>query len=282
MRRAILVVVLAAGLAPPAGAESRPVVTVRVEVAAPSFRRELVAPGQATSPELEEAERGAAKEIAAALNEPPGFLAFGPGGATTLAVRVVAKAHAATALREIGLGVDVVGPGVGRGEPAYWVLRPQDDLRAAPSRPADLAREIAAKVAANQDALLRDVLSRVPIATTSALLKEPLGWIVPFTPEEICADFKSRFLIASEVQQSIGPGDLELPAEFKLVFNPRGETPLEAQRHRIVTFPTLPADHPDLLLLRGASASTVKAVRVTQYLRQNGCGRQPSPAEAFR
>ena len=291
--RTVVAAAIVLACAPHARAEVRRAVAVRVEVVAPSFRRELVGPGQATSPELQSAERDAARQIAAALGEPPGFLAFqaegepavagGPAPAATLTVRVVAKAPAAaTVLREIGLVVDAAGAGVGRGEPAYLVLRGQDDIRAAPSRAAELAREIASRVAEREEDVVRDVLSRVPIATTGARLEEPLGWILPYRPEEICIDFRSRFAIASEVQQAIGRQELDLPSEFRVVFDPPGDTPLDDHRHRIVTLPTLPGDHPDIVLLKGARAATVKAVRVTQYVRQSGCGAQPSPAEAFR
>jgi hypothetical protein len=62
------------------------------------------------------------------------------------------------------------------------------------------------------DELLRDVLSRVPIAASSALLKDPWGWIIPFTPQDICIDLRSRFAISSEIQQSNGRRALDLPA----------------------------------------------------------------------
>jgi hypothetical protein len=64
------------------------------------------------------------------------------------------------------------------------------------------------------------------------------------------------------------------------VFDPPAATAFDDQRRRIFTDAL---DHPDLALLKQAGAANVKAVRVTQYLRlRDGCGRQPSPAEAFR
>ena len=283
MRRTIAGVFLLA-CAGPTSADDRRVVAVRVEVAAPQFRREFTEPGGAVRPELAEAERDAAAQIARALDDPPGFLRFGtsPPAAATLTVRVVSKAPegARTALQEFGLAVDVTGDGVARGPAAYWVLRPQDDIRGYPSTKQELAQEISARVADNLDALMREVLSRVPIAATSAMLKDPWGWIIPFTPQDICIDVRSRFTISNEIQQSVGKRALDLPAEFTLVFDPPAASALDDQRHRIFTGAL---DHPELELLKQAGAATVKAVRVTQYLRlQSGCGRQPSPDEAFR
>ena len=280
MKRAVAVVMALSCTS--AAADDRRVVAVRVVVEAPKFRREFTEPGGAVRPGLADGEREAGERIAKALDDRAGFLRFGTApAAATLTIRVISKApdDARTALQEFGLLADVAGTGVARGEAAYWVLRRQGDLRAFPSTGQELAAEIADRVVVERDALIRDVLSRVPIAVTSAMLKDPWGWIIPFKPEEICADLRSRFAVSNEIQQAIGRREVVLPAEFTVVFDPPGATTLEDQRHRIFTDAL---DHPELALLKTAPAATVKAVRVIQYLRQDGCGRQAPPAEAFR
>jgi hypothetical protein len=275
--------VLVLMVAPAVRGDDRREVAVRVEVAAPTFRRELVPPGQASSPGLDGAERDAAEQIAAHLNKPPTFLRFGPNGtAATLTLRVVAKAPATatTALKEIGIIADVAGNDIARGDPAYFTLRRQDDIRAAPATPKELASEIAGAVAMNDDALTRDVLSRVPIAQTSAIWKDPWGWVIPFTPRDICIDTGSRFKIANTFRQGSGPRSVEFPAEMQGEFDPEGTTAPVDLRHRIFV---VALEHPDLAQLKQASAPSVKAVRVTQYLRlTDACGRQLDPSEAFR
>ena len=132
MRRTMIAGLFVLGWADSAGADDRRVVALRVEVMAPSFRRELVPPGQTTSGEVEEAERGAAKQIAEALNEPPSFLRFDPSGtAATVTIRLISKApaNAQTSLQEVGLAVDVVGTDVevlaivAKSEAEQWLER---------------------------------------------------------------------------------------------------------------------------------------------------------------
>ena len=282
MSRGLALALVACATVPAIEAADRPEVAVRVEVEAPTFRRELVPPGQPSSADIEGAEKDAAEQIAARLNRPPRFLRFGPAGAAAvLRFRVVAKAPptATTALKEIGIVADVTGD-VARGEPAYWTLRRQDDIRGTPATRKELAAEIADAVARNDDALTRDVLSRVPIAQTSAIWKDPWGWIIPFTRRDLCMDVGSRLEVANEVRQGFGPRRLSLPAEMRGEFDPEDVAAPGDLRHHIFVEAL---DHPDLQVLKAAAAPRVAAVRVTQYLRPlDACEAQPAPAEAFR
>jgi hypothetical protein len=191
---------LAAGLlAGPVAAAGRVEVGVSFALAEPSYREEL------TDAEIAELESRAGALLVRVLKEAVGFLEYRPGGdhVYRLEVRLDDRLPGGeVAAPEVGFHFRLLGPQVPESAATYRLFRP----RTAWGEPIGTVEPLLGEMeraltgtAADYPSLVREVLSHVKVSEACDLRPGAPGWILPFTPEEICLDRGSVVLIRHEL-----------------------------------------------------------------------------------
>jgi len=221
-----------------------------------------------------------AAAVAAWMSQQMGFADFGAGtgGPQRLVLHLdVASDAGAHEFKETQLRLELAGAAAAT--PLIWRFR-SDERYAEPTGGVDaFAQEVALRlVDVDKQALVRQVLSRVPIASEAALWKDPVGWVIPFRKTDLCMDFKSMLRIENMLPSGAGPVLKEFMARASGDFAPReaAHAP-SALRGRLFTEP-VPAQE-SLADLGRARPDTVavRAVYVTEYLPLQPCNKPVPP-----
>jgi len=251
-------------------AQSKPAVGVRLSVEERSYRDNF------TEEELRGIERGAAEHLASLLNQRINFVDFIAGDPNILYLSLALKpknANASGFLKEVGFHVTLIGAHATEG-PVYWVFRPEERYIEGLGGVEEFLEEIKQRFNALSDAdyraLVTGLLSGVPIAHTGFFWPQaPVGWIIPFTQENIRMDRGSRLRIVNEVRSSVGPVARDFYSLVLAPFNPDNATPFEDQNWRGRLFTE--AERPDEISLHvpglDPNRVAVKSVYVIDYKR---------------
>lgn len=196
---ALLAGVLTGGASPLAAGE-RPRVGVAFELAEPSYRQEF------SDDQIGEIEVRGTEIVAKRLGDRVGFVDYvvdeeAPYG---LEVRLDALDPAGLGVaREVGFHFTLSGAAVPAGAKAYWTFRPREAWGEPIPELAPLLEEIERTFTgerADYGGLVRAALSEIRLSEACDLHPSlPSGWILPFTPEEICLDRGSIVEIRHEV-----------------------------------------------------------------------------------
>lgn len=249
-------------------AQSRPAVAVRFSVEEQGYRDNF------TDDELNRIEGSAAEHLMSLLNQRINFVDFTaedpniPYLSLTLRPK---NASASEFLKEVGFYVTLQGAQA-PGGPIYWMFRPEERYIEGLGGVEEFLEEIKQRFNVLSDAdygaLVTELLSGVPIAHAGCFWPEaPVGWIIPFTQENIRMDRGSRLRIVNEIRSSVGPVPRDFYSQVLAPFNPYNETPFEDWRGRLFT----EAEEPDAVSSQVPVLSTdcmsVKSVYVIDYKR---------------
>jgi hypothetical protein len=264
---------VAIGALMPAWAVDRPAVTIAFDLNVPRWQGQFGA-------RRDELQAKVAAAVAAWMSQQMGFADFGAGtgGPQRLVLHLdVAPDAGAHEFKETQLRLELAGAAAAT--PLVWRFR-SDERYAEPTGGVDaFAQEVALRlVDVDKQALVRQVLSRVPIASEAALWKDPVGWVIPFRKTDLCMDFKSMLRIENMLPSGAGPVLKEFMARASGDFAPReaAHAP-SALRGRLFTEP-VPAQE-GLADLGRARPDTVavRAVYVTEYLPLQPCNKPVPP-----
>ena len=175
---------VAIGAMMPAWAVDRPAVTIAFDLNVPRWQGQFGA-------RRDELQAKVAAAVAAWMSQQMGFADFGAGtgGPQRLVLHLdVASDAGAHEFKETQLRLELAGAAAAT--PLIWRFR-SDERYAEPTGGVDaFAQEVALRlVDVDKQALVRQVLSRVPIASEAALWKDPVGWVIPFRKTDLCMDF---------------------------------------------------------------------------------------------
>jgi len=264
---------VAIGAMMPAWAVDRPAVTIAFDLNVPRWQGQFGA-------RRDELQAKVAAAVAAWMSQQMGFADFGAGtgGPQRLVLHLdVASDAGSHEFKETQLRLELAGAAAAT--PLIWRFR-SDERYAEPTGGVDaFAQEVALRlVDVDKQALVRQVLSRVPIASEAALWKDPVGWVIPFRKTDLCMDFKSMLRIENMLPSGAGPVLKEFMARASGDFAPReaAHAP-SALRGRLFTEP-VPAQE-GLADLGRARPDTVavRAVYVTEYLPLQPCNKPVPP-----
>ena len=223
----------------------------------------------------------AALEISKWLAGELGFMTYEPSktGPHRLIVHLEVVPDAGTRQdKETQLRLELVGHSA---PPMVWRFRNEESYGQPTAGVDAFALEIGRRMAAvDQRALVRQLLSQVPITNEAQLWKDPVGWVMPYRKAELCMDFKSLLRIENMIPSGAGPVMKEFMARASGDFVPRDNAPGSMPlRGRLFTEP-MPAQEgladlgnarPDLV--------AIKAVYVVEYQPLQPCSK-PVPPDA--
>jgi len=265
---------IAAGVLLPAGAVDRPAVGVAFDLNVPRWQGQF-------GTRRDELQAKVAAQVAAWMGQQVGFADFDAAGAgpQRLVLHLdVAPDAGAHQFKETQLRLELAGAAAA--VPLVWRFR-SDERYAEPTGGVDaFAQEVALRlVDVDKQALVRQVLSKVPIASEAALWKDPVGWVIPFRKTDLCMDFKSMLRIENMLPSGAGPVLKEFLARASGDFAPReaAHAP-SALRGRLFTEPVPAQDGLADLGRARPELVAVRAVYVTEYLPLQPCSK-PVPPE---
>ena len=281
MKQIWRLVLIAVGLAGSALAcvAARPIVAVSFDLAVPRWQKQF-------GTKQEEFQDKAAQTIASWLGQQMGFVGFEAGAVSPHRLMVhleVAPDAGTKQYKETQLRMELVGQAAAT--PLVWRFRP-DDRYGDPTGGVDgFVRELGLRLLdIDKQTLVRQVLSRVPIAHEAQLWKDPVGWVIPYRKAELCMDFRSMLRIESMLPSGAGPVLKEFMARASGDFTPRDPASATAlMRGRLFTVPVplqegladLGNAKPELVAIR--------AVYVVEYQPLQPCSRAvPPEAVDFR
>jgi hypothetical protein len=275
MKRIVKALLLGLGMAASlsTSAAERPMVAVAFDLAVPRWKQQFVS-------RQGELEQSAAKAIASWLGKEMGFVGFvaGDAGARRLIVHLeVVPDSGVSPYKETQLRLELVGQSPAM--PIVWRFRPDVTYADPTINVESFVREIELRLKdMDKQALVRQVLSRVPIAGEARLWKDPVGWVIPYRRSELCMDFRSMLRIENMLPSGAGPVLKEFMARASGDFAPQDGAAAGAElRGRLFTVP-LPAQEglADLGSVNPAQV-TVQAVYVVEYQPLQACGVPFSP-----
>jgi hypothetical protein len=197
-----------------------------------------------------------------------------------LTFRLAAKdAQVSRSPGEVGFHIELSGLQTGsRAKPLYWTFRQDPFGQKLGDNPVPvLLREIELRIG-GQDytALIRDVLSQVPIAHDGRLWMDPLGWVLPHRSVDLCMDRDSLLRIEAAVPSGVGPMVHPFHARAATHFDPPGPTDIESYRGRLFGKDTKEAITQEVGLgnLARTQPNTVKVkgIYVEEYMSLAPCG----------
>jgi hypothetical protein len=174
---------------------------------------------------------------------------------------------------EVGFHFRLLGDGVPSGAATYWTFRPREVWGEPVPKSRPLLEEMERALGgehADYGGLVREVLSHVKVSAACDLHPSaPSGWILPFTPEEICLDRGSIVLIRHEIVTGGISEGIDLHARYA------GETAgPDAAQHRLFCVPAADEDRQRAapLWTTPDNAVTSTEVYVVDYEpRDSGC-----------
>jgi hypothetical protein len=214
------------------------------------------------------------------MSQQMGFVVFEPGttGSPRLLLHLEVVPDAGTReFKETQLRLELAGAA---SAPALvWRFRSDERYADPTGGVAAFAQEIALRLAdVDKQALVRQLLSRVPIASEAQLWKNPVGWVIPYRKADLCMDFKSLLRIENMLPSGAGPVLKEFLARASGDFAPgeAAHTP-PALRGRLFTEP-IPAQA-GLAELGNARPESVaiRAIYVMEYQPLQPCSKPVPP-----
>jgi len=275
----ILPWVLGLAAASPAGAQERPEVTVSFELAVPRW----VSFFDRDQPELE---KRAAEALAQWLNKEFRFASYKPGSAGTRHLKLrlgVAPEAEGRQRKETQLRLELVGQNPPQA--VTWQFRPENTYSAPTSGIEPFVKEIEFRLGAmDKQLLVKQLLSKIPIADRADLWKDPVGWVIPYRKAELCMDFKSLLRVESQLQTGAGVAPREFLAQASTDFQPPNvSAATEPMRGRLFT--EVASTHLHFAELGAAKpgAVAIRAIYVVEYLPLEPCvAPVPPAAVSFR
>lgn len=263
-----------AGAACTAG-RARPVVAVSFDLAVPRWVNTF-------GDQRDALQAKAAQAVASWLDQQMGFVDFeaGSSGPHRLVLHLEVAPDAGTRpYKETQLRLELLGQPTA--QPLVWRFRP-DDRFGEPTGGVDgLVREIGLRLGGiDKQALVRQVLSRVPIASEAQLWKDPVGWVIPYSRTDLCMDLRSLLHIENMMPSGAGPVLKEYDARATGDFKPPEAQPAAATlRGRVFTEPQTSPEGLAELGRAKADQVAIRAVYIVEYQPLATCSR-PVPPEA--
>jgi hypothetical protein len=273
---AILLASAAALLQLPAAASAveKPRVSVRFEIAVPSYRADL------TNEEIRFVEQRAAQALVTRLTREFAFLSFQLDEAPLL-LSARLEPRDQRSFPETGLRIRLLrGPDrLGDRDGAWWTFRPAEEFGIrGPGTKEVFLREIELKLDhADYAQLMRSALDEVTIASAAELLRENaaidprgkitgfLGWRIPFVCRELCIEGGSVLLVEHTVPLPVvGPTRLEFRAK---AFRRDAEPGLDPLGLPVMGEALPDQDHLEALINAPVDAIRIRGVRVLEYKR---------------
>ncbi len=264
-------IVLAASM--PAVAVDRPAVVVAFDLNVPRWIGQF---GNRRA----ELQAKVALAVSAWMGQQMGFVDFqvvGAGPQRLVLHLDVAPDAGTREFKETQLRLELAGPA--SAPPLVWRFR-SDERYAEPTGGIDaFAQEVALRLLdIDKQALVHQVLSRVPIASEGALWKDPVGWVIPFRKTDLCMDFKSVLRIENMLPSGAGPVLKEFLARASGDFAPREAAHAPAAlRGRLFTEPMPTQDGLAELGNARPEAVAIRAIYVTEYLPLQPCNKPVAP-----
>jgi hypothetical protein len=235
----------------------RPRVGVAFELAETSYRQEF------SDAQIAEIEARGTEIVASRLGGRVGFVDYVVNDEAPYALEVSLDALDPTGLgiaREVGFHFALRGAAVSTGAKTYWTFRPREAWGEPIPEVEPLLEEIDRAFTgerADYAALVRSVLSQVRLSEACDLHPSlPSGWILPFTPEDICLDRGSILQIRHEVLSGGISAGVVLQARYS------GETvDPDPSRRRLFC---VPAAEEDRQLAAPLWTTPVEAVTATE------------------
>ena len=270
--RLIFIVIGLAGSALACDA-ARPVVAVSFDLAVPRWQGKF-------GTQQDDFQNKAAQTIANWLGQQMGFAEFkaGAAGPHRLIVHLEVAPDAGTRQnKETQLRMELVG--LAAVAPLVWRFRP-DERYGEPTGGVDgFVRELELRLLdIDKQVLVRQLLSRVPIAHEAQLWKDPVGWVIPYRKAELCMDFRSMLRIENMLPSGAGPVLKEFMARASGDFAPRDPASASAlMRGRLFTEPVpLQEGLADLGNAKPELVS-IRAVYVVEYQPLQPCSKPVAP-----
>lgn len=262
------------GVSAAASAADRPAVAVAFDLNVPHWQ------GQFSTAQRDDLQARVAKGVAAWMSQQMGFVDFEPGptGLQRLVLHLDVAPDAGTRqFKETQLRLELVG--TASAPPLVWRFRDEEGYAESTKGVEAFAQEIALRlVDVDKQALVRQVLSKVSIASEAALWKNPVGWVIPFRKTDLCMDFKSMLRIENMLPSGAGPVFKEFIARASGDFAPgdAAHAP-SALRGRLFTVPVPAQDGLADLGRAKPEAVTIRAIYVTEYLPLQPCNKPVPP-----
>jgi hypothetical protein len=255
-------------------ATARPVVAISFDLAVARWQGTFGASRAAL-------EEKAASEIAKWLGQELGFMGYEPGktGPHRLVVHLEVVPDAGSRQdKETQLRLELAGQPA---PPMVWSFRNEEGYSQPTNGVEAFALEITRRMAAiDRRALVRQILSQIPITNEAQLWKDPVGWVMPYRKSELCLDFKSLFRIENMLPSGAGPVLKEFTARASGDFAPRDNAPGSMLlRGRLFTEPMPSQDGLSDLGSAKPELVSIKAVYVVEYQPLQPCSK-PVPPDA--
>lgn len=271
MRRAGAALLALLALAVSGGARAEPPRSVQVmfSLAQPRYRLEF---GEG----LVDLEPAAARAIADALGERIRFVRFTtePPAETRLTFVLDALDRADRGLmKETGFHIELVAPGAPVRR-MYWRFRPLERFAVRLGDADSFVREIRQTIeTSDHAALVRDLLSAVPIAKRTKLVPDPFGWVLSHRFTEVCMGAATLLKVRSSFPSGAAMMALDIRA------HPSGwfPAPEEEFREGVLLTPAEPQLGLDRLKAAPREQVQVVAVYVVDYTLLVPCTGATSP-----